>query len=254
MTPARRTHHRALATAVNAAESPAHSFLDPAIMAQLAHLPLTARFAMEGSVSGHHRSPHRGSSVEFAEYRAYVPGDDLRRLDWRVLGRTDRGFQLGRLSLAEPLSDSLVRVRSGMTTQQWYGLGGTLRWEPTNTLRIEAEALFGARRLNLVNGATDEQWKAGTIAATGGTGFKQTSSTLADGQHFTVAVVFADREVRGRQIGRRRARLVRDRDVHVVGAAIGLAMHGRAGGDQARAGKQGDDEQAGTRTHRGSES
>ena len=92
MTPARRTHHRALATAVNAAESPAHSFLDPAIMAQLAHLPLTARFAMEGSVSGHHRSPHRGSSVEFAEYRAYVPGDDLRRLDWRVLGRTDRYY------------------------------------------------------------------------------------------------------------------------------------------------------------------
>jgi hypothetical protein len=87
-----------------------------------------------------------------------------------VLGRTDRGFQLGRLSLAEPLSDSLVRVRSGMTTQQWYGLGGTLRWEPTSDLRLEAEALFGARRLNLVNGATDEQWKAGTIAATGGDG------------------------------------------------------------------------------------
>jgi uncharacterized protein (DUF58 family) len=47
---------------------------------------------MEGNVSGHHKSPHRGSSVEFAEYRNYVPGDDIRRLDWRVFGRTDRFY------------------------------------------------------------------------------------------------------------------------------------------------------------------
>lgn len=47
---------------------------------------------MQGSVSGRHASPHRGSSVEFAEYRKYVPGDDLRRLDWRAFGRTDRYY------------------------------------------------------------------------------------------------------------------------------------------------------------------
>ena len=47
---------------------------------------------MLGSVSGRHPSPHRGSSVEFAEYRKYVPGDDLRRLDWRAFGRSDRYF------------------------------------------------------------------------------------------------------------------------------------------------------------------
>ena len=47
---------------------------------------------MIGSVSGKHRSPHRGSSVEFAEYRSYVPGDDLRRLDWRAYGRSDRFY------------------------------------------------------------------------------------------------------------------------------------------------------------------
>jgi len=47
---------------------------------------------MVGGVSGRHVSPHRGSSVEFAEYRKYVPGDDLRRLDWRVYGRTDRHY------------------------------------------------------------------------------------------------------------------------------------------------------------------
>ncbi len=47
---------------------------------------------MIGSVSGMHASPHRGASVEFAEYRRYVPGDDLRRLDWRAYGRTDRFY------------------------------------------------------------------------------------------------------------------------------------------------------------------
>lgn len=47
---------------------------------------------MQGSVSGRHPSPHRGSSVEFAEYRKYVPGDDLRRLDWRAYGRSDRFY------------------------------------------------------------------------------------------------------------------------------------------------------------------
>lgn len=68
------------------------AFLDPQMLARLAHLPLVSRFAMEGNITGQHKSPHRGSSVEFAEYRGYVAGDDLRRLDWRVLGRTDRYF------------------------------------------------------------------------------------------------------------------------------------------------------------------
>ena len=47
---------------------------------------------MVGNVSGMHRSPHRGSSLEFAEYRKYVPGDDTRRLDWRAYGRSDRYY------------------------------------------------------------------------------------------------------------------------------------------------------------------
>src|SRR5436305_10515924 len=70
----------------------AAKFLDPAQLARLMAQPLHARFPMEGNVSGLHKSPHRGSSVEFAEYRNYVPGDDLRRLDWRVFGRTDRFY------------------------------------------------------------------------------------------------------------------------------------------------------------------
>src|SRR5207249_8604372 len=68
------------------------SFLDSAALSRLAAVPLFARRPMQGSVSGRHPSPHRGSSVEFAEYRKYVPGDDLRRLDWRAYGRSDRFF------------------------------------------------------------------------------------------------------------------------------------------------------------------
>lgn len=68
------------------------SFLDPAVLAQLSSLPFLSRKPMLGNVSGRHSSPHRGASVEFAEYRKYVPGDDLRRLDWRAYGRSDRFY------------------------------------------------------------------------------------------------------------------------------------------------------------------
>jgi len=70
----------------------ARSFLDPKVLARLSAVPLLSRHAMQGNISGRHASPHRGSSVEFAEYRKYVPGDDLRRLDWRAFGRTDRYY------------------------------------------------------------------------------------------------------------------------------------------------------------------
>lgn len=68
------------------------SLLEPQVLTRLMAQPVMTHFPMEGSISGHHKSPHRGSSVEFAEYRNYVPGDDIRRLDWRVFGRTDRFY------------------------------------------------------------------------------------------------------------------------------------------------------------------
>src|SRR5210317_2265706 len=69
-----------------------HSFIDPKVLARLGGLGLHARLPMLGSVSGRHRSPIRGSSLEFAEYRKYVPGDDTRRMDWRAYGRSDRFY------------------------------------------------------------------------------------------------------------------------------------------------------------------
>jgi uncharacterized protein (DUF58 family) len=67
-------------------------FLDPRVLSRLAALPLHARQPMLGNVAGRHRSPIRGSSLEFATYRKYVPGDDTRRLDWRTYARSDRFY------------------------------------------------------------------------------------------------------------------------------------------------------------------
>lgn len=67
-------------------------YLDPALVERLNHLQLSARNVVEGAIAGHHRSPVRGASVEFRQHRFYSPGDEPRRLDWRVLGRTDRPY------------------------------------------------------------------------------------------------------------------------------------------------------------------
>jgi uncharacterized protein (DUF58 family) len=67
-------------------------FLDPNVLSSIRNLPLRARTAVEGFLSGLHRSPFKGSSVEFAEYRPYMPGDDPRLIDWKVFARSDRYF------------------------------------------------------------------------------------------------------------------------------------------------------------------
>ncbi len=68
------------------------TYLDPRTLAKLAGLHLRARHIVEGYVSGVHRSPYRGFSIEFAEHREYTPGDDLRYVDWKVFGRTDKFY------------------------------------------------------------------------------------------------------------------------------------------------------------------
>ncbi len=67
-------------------------FLDPAVLGTISSLDLLAKTVVDGFVAGLHRSPDFGFSQEFAEYRAYVPGDDLRHVDWSLYGRTDRTY------------------------------------------------------------------------------------------------------------------------------------------------------------------
>ncbi len=66
------------------------NYLDPRVLDKVARLELRARLVVEGFVTGMHKSPYRGFSVEFAQHREYVPGDDLRHLDWKIFGKADR--------------------------------------------------------------------------------------------------------------------------------------------------------------------
>jgi len=68
----------------------AQSSLDPAVLDRLGDLSLVARTIVEGFMAGHHRSPQKGSSVEFAQHRPYVPGDELKKVDWQIFARSDR--------------------------------------------------------------------------------------------------------------------------------------------------------------------
>ena len=75
-----------------AAGVPERQFLNPAVVARLGTLELKARTIVEGLLAGLHRSPFKGFSVEFAEYRQYIPGDDLATIDWKVYARSDRHY------------------------------------------------------------------------------------------------------------------------------------------------------------------
>jgi uncharacterized protein (DUF58 family) len=71
---------------------PSRAYSDPDAIAQISDLMLRSRRLAEGGISGQHRSPFHGFNIEFAAYRDYTPGDDLRRLDWRVFARSDRHY------------------------------------------------------------------------------------------------------------------------------------------------------------------
>src|SRR3974390_2382265 len=69
-----------------------YRFFAPTQAAQLRRLELTVRGVVEGVFAGLHKSPHKGFSIEFAEHREYVPGDEIKHLDWTVLARSDRYY------------------------------------------------------------------------------------------------------------------------------------------------------------------
>ena len=68
------------------------TFLDPTILARIGNLELIAKFVVEGFISGLHKSPYHGFSVEFSQYRQYMPGDDPKHIDWKTYARTDRYY------------------------------------------------------------------------------------------------------------------------------------------------------------------
>ena len=77
---------------IGASAIPGARFVDPVVLARIGNLELVARAVVDGFINGIHRSPYFGASVDFAEHRGYVPGDDIRRVDWRLYARTDRYY------------------------------------------------------------------------------------------------------------------------------------------------------------------
>jgi len=71
---------------------PGARFVDPVVLARIGNLELVARSVVDGFINGMHRSPYFGASVDFAEHRGYTPGDDIRRVDWKLFARTDRFY------------------------------------------------------------------------------------------------------------------------------------------------------------------
>jgi len=71
---------------------PGARFLDPTVLARVGNLDFVARAVVDGFINGLHKAPYFGASVDFAEHRGYVPGDDIRRIDWRLWARTDRYY------------------------------------------------------------------------------------------------------------------------------------------------------------------
>jgi uncharacterized protein (DUF58 family) len=71
---------------------PGARFIDPTVLSRIGNLELLARHVVEGFINGLHRAPYFGASIDFAEHRGYVAGDDIRRVDWRLYARTDRYY------------------------------------------------------------------------------------------------------------------------------------------------------------------
>lgn len=83
---------RTIQLARDASGIPGQRFLDPRVLSRIGDLEFVARFVVEGFISGLHRSPHLGFSTDFAEHRQYMPGDDIRHMDWKLFARTDRYY------------------------------------------------------------------------------------------------------------------------------------------------------------------
>jgi len=102
---------------------PKRPLLDPAVLARLGTLKLRVRAVTEGILSGLHRSPHHGQSVEFAEHKEYAPGDDVRRIDWKAYGKFDK-YYVKQFEQETNLRCYLVVDTSG--SMGWKGAEGRL--------------------------------------------------------------------------------------------------------------------------------
>ena len=128
----------------------ANELLDPKFMRRLDQLAVLSRKVFRGQMKGERRSRKKGVSVEFADYRDYVPGDDLRFIDWNIYGRLDRLFRKGQL-LGETAGENLVHGRQtapGARSRQ----SGDVHY-PISPATIRGNAEYPGRR---ASGSSDD--------------------------------------------------------------------------------------------------
>lgn len=107
-----------------------NNFIDPRVLGGLDNLELRARVIVEGFLAGLHRSPNRGFSVEFTDYRQYQRGDDLRHVDWKLYGRTDRLY----IKQYEDETNLRCHVLVDSSASMAYGSSGMNKLEYARTL------------------------------------------------------------------------------------------------------------------------
>src|SRR5687768_8373922 len=127
-------------------------FLDPAVIARLGTLELKARTIVEGFLSGLHRSPFKGFSVEFAEYRQYIPGDDLSTIDWKVYARSDRHY----VKKFEEETNLDCHLMLDVSASMAYGDRGTTKHEYAQCLAASLAYLMNRQRDAVGLAAFDE--------------------------------------------------------------------------------------------------
>lgn len=106
------------------------SYFDPVVLARLSNLYLKARWVVEGVMSGLHKSRAKGFSVEFEQHREYTPGDDLRRMDWKALGKLDRYF----IKEYEDESNLRAHLVLDVSASMDYGSNGVTKFEYASIL------------------------------------------------------------------------------------------------------------------------
>ena len=103
----------------------AKQYLDPQTLARVRSLELHARGVVEGYLSGMHRSPYHGFAVEFAQHREYVPGDDIKHIDWKVYGRSERFY----LKQYEQDTNLVAWLLVDVSESMKYGSGATTKFD-----------------------------------------------------------------------------------------------------------------------------
>ena len=137
-------------------------FLDPLTLARIDNLDLVARTVVNGFVHGLHQSPHLGVSTDFAEHRPYMVGDDIRRIDWRVYGRTDRLY----VKQFEAETNANMMVLIDISASMNYGSGAVTKLDYARFLAASL-AYFSYQQRDRVGVITFDKDIVDQVPATG---------------------------------------------------------------------------------------